>query len=161
MPPTKTQELNTFLPKSLPPYETPFTHIIVPKSAGSGENSQSGGSRQATSYASSRMSTQALPMPSLRPDRPALLVSSTSWTPDEDFSILLEAIGQYDARAQIVNANTSEGHQKLPKLLVVVTGKGPLRKKYMDDVEKLQAEWKWVRCISMWLKAEDYPVFLG
>ena len=31
----------------------------------------------------------------------------------------------------------------------------------MDDVEKLQEGWEWVRCISMWLESEDYPLLLG
>lgn len=34
----------------------------------------------------------------LRTNRPALIVSSTSWTPDEDFQILLDAALQYDAK---------------------------------------------------------------
>lgn len=51
---------------------------------------------------------------------------------------------------------------------MVVTGKGPEREKYMKEVEELQSgrggskeRWKWVRCVSMWLEPEDYPVLLG
>lgn len=102
-------------------------------------------------------------MPALRDDRPALLVSSTSWTPDEDFSILIEALTIYELRAQELSAqyshNPSEG--KLPRLLVIVTGKGPLRDRYMKRIEGLQKEWRWVKCISLWLDAEDYPILLG
>jgi hypothetical protein len=56
----------------------------------------------------------------------------------------------------------------LPKVLMVVTGKGPLKERYMREVERLQSgdgengdSWEWVRCISHWLEAEDYPVLLG
>jgi beta-1,4-mannosyltransferase len=34
----------------------------------------------------------------LRNDRPAVIISSTSWTPDENFGILLDAIVELDAR---------------------------------------------------------------
>jgi beta-1,4-mannosyltransferase len=93
-------------------------------------------------------------------------VSSTSWTPDEDFGILLDALKLYEMRAREVNRDADE-RGKLPKVLMVVTGKGPLKEGYMREVEGLQSGrggeegWKWVRCISLWLEPKDYPVLLG
>lgn len=57
-----------------------------------------------------------------------LLVSSTSWTPDEDFSLLLDALVHY--------ANT-ESSMELPPLLVVITGKGPQQAMYLDRIAAL------------------------
>jgi beta-1,4-mannosyltransferase len=99
-------------------------------------------------------------MPTMRPDRPALIVSSTSWTPDEDFGMLLKALALYEGKARAAQG-------RLPKVLMVVTGKGPDREKYMRQVEKLQEGseeepgWQYVRCVSMWLEAADYPIMLG
>lgn len=92
--------------------------------------------------------------PRLRHDRPALVLTSTSWTPDEDFNILLEALTIYEQSAR---------NKTLPKLLMLVTGKGPLKEEYMKKILKLEAEegWEWVRCRSLWLEPDDYPTLLG
>ncbi|KAM2009666.1 hypothetical protein FF1_004159 [Malus domestica] len=107
-----------------------------------------------------------------KPNRPALIVSSTSWTPDEDFEILLEAAVMYDRRvAAILNEDDStkeevlwkeihSGKQYLyPRLLFVITGKGPEKQKYEQKISRLHL--KRVAFRTMWLSAEDYPLLLG
>ncbi|CAG8476363.1 12068_t:CDS:2 [Ambispora leptoticha] len=88
-----------------------------------------------------------------RSDRPILIVSSTSWTADEDFSILLRAAQKFDEVAK------SGGAKTFPKLLFVITGNGPLKEKYMQDISRLPLQH--VRIVTMWLTAEDYPLLLG
>ncbi|KAK9809359.1 hypothetical protein WJX73_008651 [Symbiochloris irregularis] len=90
--------------------------------------------------------------PELRADRPAVVVSSTSWTPDEDFGILLEAAKLYDARARRKGS-------KLPALLLIVTGKGPQKAMYQAAMEELDL--RHVAFRTLWLEPEDYPVLLG
>ena len=85
-----------------------------------------------------------------RADRPCLLVSSTSWTPDEDFSILLDAILAYESHA-------SEGG--LPRLLLFITGKGPMKLEYEKKINSLSLTFS--RIVTCWLAAEDYPKLLG
>ncbi|KAL2938888.1 UDP-glycosyltransferase TURAN [Bienertia sinuspersici] len=104
--------------------------------------------------------------------RPALVVSSTSWTPDEDFGILLEAAVLYDRRvAAMLNEDDSvkeedfwdgindESHNVYPRLLFVITGKGPEKEKYEQKIKNLRL--KRVAFRTMWLSAEDYPLLLG
>eukprot|EP00401_Gymnodinium_catenatum_P027983 CAMPEP_0117512852 /NCGR_PEP_ID=MMETSP0784-20121206/29247_1 /TAXON_ID=39447 /ORGANISM="" /LENGTH=453 /DNA_ID=CAMNT_0005308589 /DNA_START=101 /DNA_END=1459 /DNA_ORIENTATION=+ len=77
---------------------------------------------------------------------PALVVSSTSWTADEDFGMLLAAIERLD---------------KLPgpPLLFVITGKGPQKEYYERKIASMTMQ----RCeiTTAWLAAADYPRLLG
>ncbi|KAF2711439.1 glycosyltransferase family 33 protein [Pleomassaria siparia CBS 279.74] len=84
-----------------------------------------------------------------------LLVSSTSWTADEDFSILLEALSAYSAQA---TSNT-----RLPKIIAIITGKGPLKEHYLSRIQALNQEKKLLNVIirTAWLTPEDYALMLG
>ncbi|CAO0800433.1 unnamed protein product [Mucor circinelloides] len=84
-----------------------------------------------------------------RQDRPKLIVSSTSWTEDEDFSVLLKAVELYEASAKPSD----------PRLLFVITGNGPQKKYYQDKIKQMTL--KKTRIVTAWLEAGDYPLLLG
>ncbi|KAJ1975907.1 mannosyltransferase [Dimargaris verticillata] len=92
--------------------------------------------------------------PQWRPNRPQVLVSSTSWTPDEDFGILLKAAQQYDQECR----RRSQGDRP-PNLLILITGRGPQRAYYESVITDLAL--KHVCLVTLWLAAEDYPRLLG
>ncbi len=84
--------------------------------------------------------------------RPVLIVSSTSWTKDEDFSLLIEAARSYDQAARQYSGT-------LPRLLFVITGRGPLRAHYEEELRGLDLHV--VHFETLWLEPEDYPRFLS
>ena len=86
-------------------------------------------------------------------NRPGLIVSSTSWTEDEDFSILLDSLQDYESQCN------SHENLKLPNLICVITGKGLLKEFYKAIIDK--KNWKYVKVITPWLKNEDYPKILA
>jgi beta-1,4-mannosyltransferase len=90
-----------------------------------------------------------------RHDRPALVVSSTSWTKDEDFGILLEAVVQLDRRLELEKSSQTN----FPHIVFIVTGKGPQKAMYEAQIAKLSM----IRChiVTAWLEAVDYPRLMG
>jgi beta-1,4-mannosyltransferase len=84
-----------------------------------------------------------------------LIVSSTSWTADEDFSILLDALSSYSAQA------TSK--ISLPKILAIITGKGPLKEHYLKKINEMNQGNKLLNVIikTAWLTPEDYALLLA
>ena len=88
--------------------------------------------------------------------RPAFLVSSTSWTADENFTPLLSALDTYQAA---INSGRT-----LPRLFFLITGKGALRASFERQValrENAPDGWKGVCARCAFLSARDYPAILG
>ncbi|KAH9252962.1 hypothetical protein BASA81_009118 [Batrachochytrium salamandrivorans] len=72
-----------------------------------------------------------------------LAVTSTSWTEDEDFDMLLEACLAYKGKR---------------KLYLVITGKGPLLAKYKPALARFPNSHCQLQ--SVWFSQQDYPKFL-
>ncbi len=77
------------------------------------------------------------------------MVSSTSWTKDEDFSILLDALELYEK---------SEGKKFIRTF---ITGKGPEKERYLKLIEEKKVKWKKISVDAIWLQADDYPILLS
>ena len=85
-----------------------------------------------------------------------LLVSPTSWTADEDFSLLLDALCRYSAMA-------TSSHPQLPEVLIVITGKGPLKDSFIQKVKEMEDQGKleMVTFTMAWLSVSDYASLLA
>lgn len=79
-----------------------------------------------------------------------VLVSGTSWSLDEDFAVLLEAIESYDQAAD---------EASLPPLAIVITGRGPLRAEFEQMAAGL--ELMHVHLRTAWLSEPDYRLLLA
>lgn len=85
-----------------------------------------------------------------------VLVSSTSWTADEDFSVLIDALCQYSKIASTENPS-------LPRVLAIITGKGPQKEMYLNEISAREAAGKLekVTIKTAWLTTLDYAKLLG
>lgn len=80
-----------------------------------------------------------------------ILITSTSFTPDEDLSILIGSLKIYEN-------SFHKFDDSLPRILCFITGKGPLKQEFVDKVA--QQEWNRVTIKFLWLSPEDYPKLL-
>ncbi|KAI8263067.1 Chitobiosyldiphosphodolichol beta-mannosyltransferase [Colletotrichum sp. SAR11_239] len=88
-----------------------------------------------------------------------LIVSSTSWTPDEDFGLLLDALVAY---AHPEEAVSSSGVGR-PPILAIITGKGPQKAEYEEKIKKLRIEGKLpgITILTAWLSTREYATLLA
>lgn len=85
------------------------------------------------------------------------VVCPTSWTEDEDFDLVIEAVPWLEERIRGWEA-ASPG-RRFPNLVVLVTGDGARRAKFERRFAGLQA--RRIQLRARWLEPEDYPRVVG
>ena len=92
----------------------------------------------------------------LGPRRIPLVVAPTSWTPDEDFDLLLEALERAD-RTLTTKLGKADG--SAPDLAVLLTGRGEMRPTFEKRLSR--RDFKRVAVRTVWLEPADYPTLIG
>jgi beta-1,4-mannosyltransferase len=87
-------------------------------------------------------------------NRHILMISSTSWTPDEDFNLLLDSFILCEKKL-----SKEKDFKKVNKVLFIITGRGPSRDAFMKKVQNTNLQFFTVK--SIWLESDDYPKILG
>jgi len=82
-------------------------------------------------------------------NKPLIAVSSSSYTPDEDFTILVKAL-------DLLDKQTTE---KDKVFIIVLTGRGPLKNHFAEIFAN--KEYKKIKVMMRWLEPDDYPRLLG
>jgi len=97
---------------------------------------------------------------SLGSARPPIVLCPTSWTPDEDFDLLLEALERAE-RTLTGNAGRGDVPSGLstPALAVLLTGRGPLRATFEQRASR--RNFKAIAVKTLWLEPADYPTLVG
>ena len=90
-----------------------------------------------------------------RANRPALIVSSTSWTRDEDIGLLIDACVLAD---QMIERNKKSSNLKI---VCCITGKGPLQEIYEHEIAVRCSQLSHVMVTTLWIPPADYPIWVG
>lgn len=85
------------------------------------------------------------------------IVSPTSWTADEDFDVVIEAVVQIEDR--IRGWEAGDPSRRFPDLVILVTGDGARRSEFERRFAGLPA--RRVQLRTRWLDPEDYPRIVG
>lgn len=85
------------------------------------------------------------------------IVSPTSWTADEDFDVIIDAVRDLEDRVRGWEAN--HPGRRFPDLAILVTGDGQRRAEFERRFAGLPA--RRVQLRTRWLDPEDYPRIVG
>jgi beta-1,4-mannosyltransferase len=87
----------------------------------------------------------------------AFIVCPTSWTEDEDFDLVIDAVPRLEERIRGWEAASSE--RRFPDLVILVTGDGARRAEFERRFAGLPA--RRIQLRARWLEPEDYPKVVG
>jgi beta-1,4-mannosyltransferase len=87
----------------------------------------------------------------------AFIVCPTSWTEDEDFDLIIDAVPRLEERIRGWEAASPQ--RRFPDLVILVTGDGARRAEFERRFAGLPA--RRIQLRARWLEPEDYPKVVG